>query len=149
MSTNVKVRWIELDTEAEAPAPDSVGRPTASLVDGGWLPSSGSDLHAMLNEVEPDDANYIYTGIPTITRMALGAVSLPDGGSRTFRVRAWSPTGNGGLVVRLYQGVTLVATREYGTLSGEPETIVITLTSEEAENLTDGAALEFELESAT
>jgi hypothetical protein len=37
-------------------------RPTSDVSAGEWLPSSGGDLYAMLDEVEPDDVDYVYSG---------------------------------------------------------------------------------------
>ena len=123
----------------------TLARPTADISAGQWLPSEGDDLYAMINEVEPDDTDYIYATTPTITRLSLGAVSLPADSARALSFRAWSP-GEGGLIVRLYQGETMIASRTYASLSPTVAQQKITLTTEEAETLTDGTALELELE---
>jgi hypothetical protein len=36
-------------------------RPASDIAANGWLPSSGSDLYAMLDEETPDDDDYIYS----------------------------------------------------------------------------------------
>lgn len=36
-------------------------RPASDIAADGWLPSSGSDLYAMLDETSADDADYIYS----------------------------------------------------------------------------------------
>lgn len=36
-------------------------RPTSDIASGGWQPSSGGDLYAMLDEASADDGDYIYS----------------------------------------------------------------------------------------
>lgn len=76
-------------------------RPKGDIENAGWVPSSGSDLYAMLDEATPDDGDYIsgagsagYIGIDT----------MPDPGvdaGFTLSFRAWCPTDNGFLYVNL------------------------------------------------
>ena len=36
-------------------------RPASDIAAGGWLPSTGANLYAMLDEVAADDADYVYS----------------------------------------------------------------------------------------
>jgi len=54
-------------------------RPTSDIASNGWLPSTGSDLFAMVDEVARNDADYIY--------------SPPDPATQAFEMKFGTPAG--------------------------------------------------------
>jgi hypothetical protein len=100
----------------------------------------------MINESSPDDGTYIYTVVQNTTRQELSPAALVEGGTRALKVRSWTPSNNGGLIARLYQGATLIATRSYSPLPTGATTHVVVLTTGEAAALTSGLNLFVELE---
>jgi hypothetical protein len=93
---------------AVAAAPDAgddvaprYARPASDIGAGNWLPSSGADLYAMLDEATPDDSDYIYTTTAGACEIALGAVEDPETSSgQAVRYQVWSIDG-AGVTVRL------------------------------------------------
>ena len=83
----------------------TVGRPSADVSAGGWLPSTGTALYGVINEVVPDPA-YIYTSTLTTCEVALNATASP--GNR-LNYKASSSMGNS-ITVALLAGGTQVAT---------------------------------------
>jgi hypothetical protein len=54
-------------------------RPISDIAANGWLPSSGPDLYAMLDEVAADDADYIYSPAnPTTQQFEVRLTSVND-----------------------------------------------------------------------
>jgi len=65
-------------------------RPVSDVSAGGWTPSSGSDLFAMVDEVTASDTDYIRSGASPANDAAvvtLGGMSTPAAGTVTLRVR--------------------------------------------------------------
>jgi len=87
-----------------------IARPTSDVSAGGWTPSSGTELYPMLDELTPDDGDYIETSTATTGTLGLSAPTYPGGPTQVLRVRAASDDGST-LTVRLKQGATLIATR--------------------------------------
>lgn len=125
----------------------TVARPISDVADGAWLPSTpAADLFAMIDEAAADDADYIYATSPTTCSLGLGSVSDPLASTgHVIKYRAWSPT-TGGLVVRLKQGTTVIATYTHATLPTTPTTYTQTLTAGEADSITDYTALRVDFE---
>jgi hypothetical protein len=87
------------------------GRPRADVSAGGWTPSSGSDLYAMLDESVADDGDYISVLSASTCEVHLRDIVNP-GGTAGRVVRFRSPAGytaSGGVVVSLRQGSTEIA----------------------------------------
>jgi hypothetical protein len=64
------------------------GVPTADQDAGSWVPSSGSDLFAMLDETVADDADYVRSGTSTNRLvMKLSGLARPGTGSVKLEVR--------------------------------------------------------------
>lgn len=125
----------------------TIGRPASDTSNTGWLPSTGSDLYAMLDEVVPDDADYIYsTAVGQICEMPLDTTSYPGTASQTLKFRGSSSTGNS-VIVRLKNtgGATVRTVTQL--LTATDTEYDITLTSGEIAAITSGA-LSVELESA-
>lgn len=125
----------------------TIGRPTSDTSNTGWLPSTGGVLYAMVDEVVPDPADYVYsTAVGQVCEMALGTTQYPGTASQTLKFRASSSTGNsvivrlkntGGATVRTVTQALSVTDTEYD----------ITLTSGEIAAITSGS-MSIQLESA-
>lgn len=115
----------------------TIARPNADISNTGWTPSTGSDLYAMLDEVSPDDADYISTStLGAVCKMSLNATAFPGGASQQLSLRASSSTGNG-ILVTIKDGATVIATRSL-TLTPSFDLHTITLTSGEIAAITSG-----------
>jgi len=115
----------------------TIARPNADISNTGWTPSTGSDLYAMLDEVSPDDADYISTStLGAVCKMSLNATAFPGGASQQLNIRASSSTGNG-LTVVIKDGATTIASRTL-TLTPTFDLHTITLTSGEIAAITSG-----------
>ena len=115
----------------------TIARPTSDISNTGWTPSTGSDLYAMLDEVSPDDADYISTSsVGAVCKMSLNATQYPGSASQQLSLRASSSTGNG-LTVVIKDGATTIATRSL-TLTPTFDLHTITLTSGEIAAITSG-----------
>jgi len=82
--------------------------PTADLSAGGWTPSTGSDLYAMLDETTANDADYIVSTTASSCEMRVAAGSDPavsTGHILRYRLLA----GSGTISVALKQGTTTIA----------------------------------------
>lgn len=87
-------------------------RPASDIATGGWLPSSGGDLYAMLDETSADDGDYIYSpDNPTSQQfeVKLGTITDPavsTGHTIRFRLQAINLDTNFDL--DLVQGTTVL-----------------------------------------
>lgn len=115
----------------------TIARPTSDISNTGWTPSTGSDLYAMLDEVSPDDADYISTSsVGAVCKFGMNATAFPGGASQQLSLRASSSTGNG-ILVTIKDGATTIATRTL-TLTPTFDLHTITLTSGEIAAITSG-----------
>jgi len=116
-------------------------RPSSDTDAVGWLPSTGTDLYAMIDEVAVDDADYIYTTtVDADAEVALSSLVDPTSSSEHIvRFRARAPYG-GQVKVGLYQTTTLVA-EWTDSLSTSFETYAHTLAGAEADAITNYGAL--------
>lgn len=126
----------------------TIARPGSDTSNTGWTPSTGSDLYAMLDEVTPNDADYISTtAAGSVCRLGLGAVADPGTSSgQVVSYRASSSTGNG-LKVELMQGGTVIATWNHATLPATDTTYQQSLSAAECDAITDYTALSVRLTS--
>lgn len=109
-------------------------RPDGDISSGAWLPSTGSDLYAMLDETTADDGDYIYT-----TSTSTAEVSLTNAGDpavSTGHIIRYRAKGTGTLTVKLMQGTTTIATH-VPTLTTSYQTFSFTLSGAEADSITD------------
>jgi hypothetical protein len=123
-------------------------RPTSDVSAGTWTASSGSDLYAMLDETSASDADYIVTTGASTCEVALGSLTDPASSSGhivRYRISATS----GGITVRLRQGTTTVATWVHAPAPTSLTTYAQTLTSGEADSITDYTALRLQFEATT
>ena len=114
--------------------------PISDLSAGGWTPSSGSDLYAMLDEGTASDADYIVSTTATSCEMRLAVGTDPivsTGHILRYRLLA----GNGSIAAVLKQGATTIASYGPHTLTGAAQDFSQTLTSGEANSITNYADL--------
>ena len=125
----------------------TIARPSSDTTTGAWLPSAGSSLYATLDEVSPDDADYIYTNSVSTCKIALNAVADPlTSSGQIVSYRVWSPNSDG-LTVRLMQGATEIASWTHTVLPTSPTTYQQALTAGQCDAITDYSALAIQLES--
>ena len=120
-------------------------RPTSDVSAGTWTASSGSDLFAMLDESPANDADYISTVNASICEVALGALTDPAS-STGHVVRYRIAADSGGIIVRLRQGSTTIATWTHNPAPSSLTTYAQTLTGGEADAITNYAALKLQFE---
>lgn len=125
----------------------TIARPSSDTTLGAWLPSAGSSLYATLDEVSPDDADYIYTNSVSTCKIALNAVTDPlTSSGQIVSYRVWSPNSDG-LTVRLMQGATEIASWTHTVLPTSPTTYQQALTAGQCDAITDYSTLAIQLES--
>jgi len=120
-------------------------RPISDVSAGGWTASTGSDLFAMLDETSANDSDYITSTTASTCEVALGSLSDPalsTGHIVRYRISA---TG-GGIIVRLRQGTTTIATWTHDPAPASLTTYSQTLSSGEADSITDYANLRYQFE---
>ena len=121
--------------------------PNADIFDGQWLASDGSgNLYTMIDEDVADDADFIYTN--TLALCSLGLETLTDPGVDTGHFVRYRARGDGvqSLRTRLWCNSYNIAT---WVTSGMPlgmTTYVQSLTTTEANSITDYAALRLSFE---
>lgn len=120
-------------------------RPTSDVSAGTWTASTGSDLFAMLDEAAADDGDYITSTTASTCEVALGSLSDPalsTGHIVRYRISA---TG-GGIIVRLREGSTTIASWTHNPAPASPTTYAQTLSGGEADSITNYAALKLQFE---
>jgi hypothetical protein len=118
-------------------ASPTIGRPTSDISAGAWTPSTGTTLYPMLDEVTPDDLDYISTSsLGATCKLGLNATQYPGSASQQLSVRASSSTGNN-LRVVLKDGLTTVKTQDL-TLTPTLTTYPLSLTAGEILNISTG-----------
>lgn len=120
-------------------------RPISDVSAGGWTASTGSDLYAMLDETSANDSDYITSTTASTCEVSLGYLSDPalsTGHIVRYRISA---TG-GGIIVRLRQGTTTIATWTHDPAPVSLTTYSQTLSSGEADSITDYSALRLQFE---
>lgn len=125
-----------------ASSPVIYARPASTLDAGGFLPSDGtSPLHTLIDEVTPDDADYIYATGGAQAEFALPP--LVDPGFHTghvLRARLWANKGWAAFMLK--QGATTIADLYfYGTAPAVPATFELHLTAAQAAAITNYADL--------
>lgn len=121
--------------------------PVSDVAAGSWLPSTGSDLYAMVDETAYSDADYIYATSATTCTLALASGSDPSSSSgHILRYRLLA--GSGTIAVALKQGSTTIASWGPHALSGVAQDFAQTLSGGQADSITDYTALRVEFTSA-
>ena len=121
--------------------------PVSDVAAGSWLPSTGTDLYAMLDESSYSDTDYIYATSATTATMAIASGGDPAVSTgHTLRYRLLS--GSGKIAVTLKQSSTTIASWGPHTLTGAAQDFAQTLTAGEADSITDYSALRVEFTSS-
>jgi hypothetical protein len=107
----------------------TVGRPVSDISTTGWLPSTGSDLFAMIDEVAYDDADFIYSQVSGISDAVFGISPSMAVGDRTVNFRAFTTSGTVQIRVRLQDsGGSSVGVTGYSTVTTTPQTFTVPIT---------------------
>lgn len=119
-------------------------RPESDVQVGDW---ATAPLWSKLDEVTPDDNDFIVASGSAFCEVALSAINTPSGGNVVLRVRHRPQPGSdpAPLVVTLVQGTTVVATRSIDVTSGDWDTATIVLSAGERAAITDWANLRVRL----
>jgi hypothetical protein len=118
-------------------------RPDGDVVDGLWLPSTGSDLYATIDEDVPSDTDYNYTKVASTFEVSLSNQSDPTtsiGHKIRYRIR-----GTRTIIVRLKQGATNIASWTHSSPPSSFTTFEQVLTTIEADSITDYSDLRVEI----
>jgi len=127
-------------------------RPSSDISNNGeWTNSSGPSSYLLLDEVSPSDADYIQTtASPTGPLIVLGLSAVTDpvsSADHTFSFRAVNDSPDDTIVVSLYQGATLIASKTQ-ILTASFATYTYTLSGAEADAITDYSDLRVQILSA-
>ena len=139
--------WRAPTDEVRYPGVIQEARP-ASDVSGNWTPSSGSDSFEMINEVAPDDSDFIRSPEnPTSNaeEVLMSSVVTPDvDDNHVIHYRYRKEPADGppiDLTVTLLDGVTTIATFTHTNISGVVRMAHQPLTLAEAANIANYANL--------
>jgi hypothetical protein len=124
-------------------------KPDADITDGNWLASTGSsDLYTCIDESIYNDTDYIFTR--SLSTATISLSSLDDPLTSSDHIIKYRAKGDGStdLVVRLKQGLTTIATWTETNVVTSETTFAHTLTSGEADSITDYSNLTVEFEAA-
>lgn len=124
--------YIPVDTVA---APQLLA-PIADLSAGGWTPSSGSDIYAMLDESTASDTDYIVSSTASSCEMRL-AVGGDPAVSTGHILRYRLLSGTGSITAILKQGSTTIASFGPHTLTGSAQDFAQTLSAGQADSISD------------
>jgi len=123
-------------------------RPNADVSAGNWTPSTGSDLYAMIDEASPNDSDFISVddsgGSTETCQVDLSSVTDPVASNlHVVTVRASEASGMSVITldVTLKQGATTIASNTFSTLTGSATDYTFTLSSAEANSITNYGAL--------
>lgn len=112
---------------------------------GSWAPNSGSDLFAVIDESSTDDSDYVsvfggMSGSSKEFEVGLGNITDPQSSAgHKFVVRSLDTTGVGAVQMTflLKQGSTTIASSGPQSMSGSPANYTTTLSSSEADSITN------------
>lgn len=116
--------------------------PSSDVSAGAWTSSLGGALNAAIDEAAADDADYVTTSTAA-DQFVVGLQAGSDPGVSTGHLVRYRIRGDGtsGIRVELMQGATVIATWEHDPASVSWTTFVQTLSSSEANSITDYTAL--------
>ena len=130
--------------------------PASDVSDGAWLNELGTNtnLYASLDETTPNDSDYVESeNVPENSACEVGLGSVTDPASSAYHSLTYRVRSNGTAVqdftVKLKEGADVIATWSHNGISSNWTTIRSTLTSEEADSITDYAALSVEFTADT
>jgi hypothetical protein len=122
-------------------------RPVSDVSSGAWVPSTGADLYATLDETAANDADYDRT---TTAGSAFEIAMQPAGDPQSnvdHKVR-YRIQGTGNLTVRLRQGATTIASWSHTPAPSSFTTYEQILSGAEADSITDYTVLRVMVEAA-
>lgn len=135
------VFWLDTTQEVGS---NLVARPASDLQAGSWVPSTGSDLFATLDETSASDADYISTTQSSTCIVSLSNTSGTRSGHK-IGIRAWSADSSN-LRVTLKQSTTTIATWVLNDLPATATTFELSLSDPEIATISDYSALTVTLE---
>lgn len=95
-------------TPPPVPITETVARPISDIGNAGWV-STRSSLYDAIDDLVPDDADYISTSTASTCELGLSETAYPGTSSQALIYRASSINGST-LTVTLKQGATTIAT---------------------------------------
>jgi hypothetical protein len=121
-------------------------RPDADVTDGAWVPSTGADLYATLDETSADDGDFILTASFSTCEVSLQSGSDPS--SSANHIVRYRAKGNGAvdLIVKLIQNTTVIATWTESVAAASFTDYSHTLSAGEANAITDYTDLRLRFE---
>lgn len=117
----------------QIPTTATVGRPDGDVSAGAWLPSQGSELFEMINEVVPSAQDFIYTNTLSTCELSLNPTVAP-GVSLSYRA---SSSLNNGLTVRLLVDSVVIASWSH-SLTTTDDLYTRTLSEQETAEMASG-----------
>lgn len=124
-------------------------RPSSDASAGTWTASAGASLYGTLDEISPDDGDYITTTGSSTCKVSLGTASDPSPTTTPHKVRYRISSNYGGIIVRLKQGATTIATWVHNPAPVVPTTFTRVLSAGEVSSINYANALELEFEATT
>jgi hypothetical protein len=140
---NSMVTLVEFVASGSGPQLEA---PDADITDGAWVPSTGTDLYAVIDEASASDTDYASTAV--VSMMEVGLSNADDPLSSTGHIVRYriSAQNSQGMTVRLMQGSTTIATWTHPALAATLTTYVQTLTGPQADSITDYTNLRLQFE---
>lgn len=115
-------------------------RPVSDVSVGDFVASGGGPLYAAVDDVVPDDGDYIYNPTNTFVFAELMLSAITDPGIDTGHhvvARAWAASGAPYFFLYLQQGATVIASVVLPVNNTSPGEYVIELSPSEAAAITD------------
>ena len=116
-------------------------RPISDL-NSTWSCSSGSSRYALINEVTPNDSNYIYIFVfdssVKLQKCGLQApAGIPAPGAGEIHWRGMTNPSGYGIKLEIYCGTTAIHSPSYTTMSSSYATYTTTISAEDMAKITD------------
>ena len=129
-------------------------RPSSDILAGNWTPSTGVDLYPMIDEVAPDDNDYIISGSVPVNDIA--QMSLSSGGTPSasyFHIARYriEQVGNGSasLIFSLVESGSTRATWTEENIDQAVMSGSYMLSASEANSILDYSGLNLQVEATT
>lgn len=119
-------------------------RPTSDLSAGGWTPSTGSDLFAMVDEVTPDNSDFIQSSVnpsADACELAFTITAPPDVDTNHKLSYIIKGDGDVPIVIALKQGATTIKSWTHDPAPASETLYEQTLSEAEAATITDYPSL--------
>jgi hypothetical protein len=120
--------------------------PTSDVDNAGWVPSTGVDLWAMVDNPPDTDGSFIFTHTAgAACEIALGYAPVPgdlEGYEAQFQIVG---DGTSGITIKLMQGASVIRTWTYDPAPSDWTTVITPLSAGEVASITDPTQLRYEL----